>query len=140
MRRVLVLVPVVALATACGSPFTPTRLSPSVAEVFGGLYVQQQTQLGRTDVTRAGLKARGSCRRTGTSASGPGEDWACTVQYIDGDFPAAQFFEVQLKPDGCWKADGPPSTQPAELVDPVNGAHRPNPLSEFDGCLDTSWR
>jgi hypothetical protein len=58
------------------------------------------------------------------------------VQYLDGATATAQLFEVQLKPDGCWKADGPPATQPAELA----GTGAANPLAEFDGCLDTAWR
>ncbi|MCW2599277.1 MAG: hypothetical protein JWM02_1106 [Frankiales bacterium] len=140
MKRGLALSALVLAATACSSPLTPTRLGPPFAEVFGGLYATQQSQLGRTDVTARVLRPLASCRRTGTASDGPGEDWTCTVQYVDGGTVSAQSFEVQLKPDGCWKADGPPGAQPAELVDPATGTHRANPLAEFDGCLDTSWR
>jgi hypothetical protein len=44
-----------------------------------------------------------------------------------------------MKPDGCWKAEGPPTAQPAMLADPVTGRLSVNQLAEFDGCLDTSW-
>ncbi len=139
MRRLVSLLVLTVLAAACGTALTPERLGPSVAEVFVGLYTAQQEQLGRTDVRRESLRPLGSCRRTGTSPNGPGEDWACTVQYVDGPTAAAQPFEVQLKADGCWKAFGPPSLQPAQLVDAVTGAPTTNPLAEFDGCVDSSW-
>ena len=123
----------------CSTALTPPHLSSSFAETFAGLYATQQSRLGRTDVTPAGVRPQASCARTGTSTDGPGEDWLCRVGYVDQDTAYTQSFEVQLKPDGCWRADGPPTAQPAELVDPVDGTRTPNPLSEFDGCLDTSW-
>ncbi len=137
MKRLMVVVALV--ASGCGTALTPHALAPSFTEVFSGLYVRQQEQLGRTDVNQAELQPLGSCRRTGTAADGAGEDWLCTVQYVDAATATAQSFEVQLKPDGCWKADGPPTTQPAELTDALTGQPLTNPLAEFDGCLDTSW-
>jgi hypothetical protein len=119
---------------------TPAHVSDSFAEVFAGLYVSQQAALGRTDLTRASLHTRGLCHRTGSSSQGPGEDWLCAVQYVDADTVGTQSFEMQVKPDGCWKADGPPTLQPATLADPVTGVSIVNQLAEFDGCLDTSWR
>lgn len=137
MKR-LALLPVL-LVTACGTALTPAALAPSMGEVFAGLYVQQQTQQGRTDVAMTALHATAACRRTGPSPDGPGEDWTCTVQYVDGTTTATQLFEVQVKPDGCWKADAPAVTQPAQLTDATTGLPQTNPLAEFDGCLDTSW-
>lgn len=126
------------LVAGCSSTLTPDRLGPSVAEAFGGLYQAQQAQLGRTDVVRRDLRPLASCRRTGTSSDGPGEDWNCVVQYVDSDTAAVQSFEVRLKPDGCWTADGPPGTQPATLTDTQTGVMRTNPLAAYDGCLDPS--
>ena len=128
----------VGLCAACSTPLTPTRVGPSFVEVFTGLYVQQQAALGRV-VDGAALGALATCQRTGTDKDGPGEDWLCGVQYVDAGTATSQTFEVQVKADGCWKADGPPATQPPFLVDPVTQATRTNPLAEFDGCLDTSW-
>ena len=139
MRRLLPAAGLALLLSGCSTPLTADRLGPSVAEVFGGLYASQQSQLGRSDVAADRLRPLAACRRNGSSADGPGEDWSCTVQYVDGDAAAAQSFELQVKPDGCWKAEGPPASQPAELVDPSTGARSTNPLAEFDGCLDTSW-
>ena len=135
MRRALAALAV--LATGCASPLTPARLGPSFGEVFQGLYAQQQALLGRS-AEAGGLTT--TCRRTGTDGTGPGEDWVCAVQYVDTGTSGAQVFEVQVKPDGCWKATGAPAVQPAQLVDALSSAKRTNPLAEFDGCLDTSWR
>jgi hypothetical protein len=139
MRRSVGLLTAALLTAGCATALTPEHLAPSVAEVFGGLYASQQALLGRTDVHRGAVQPLASCRRSGPSSDGPGEDWSCTVQYVDGGAAAAQSFEVNLKPDGCWTADGPPATQPAQLTDAVTGAQVRNPLGEFDGCLDTSW-
>ncbi|MCU1601092.1 MAG: uncharacterized protein JWO22_1801 [Frankiales bacterium] len=135
MKRLLLLVPL--LLAGCGTPLTPSRVAPSFREVFVGLYAQQQQLLRREAVGKVDPLA--ACRRTGTDADGPGEDWVCSVQYVDLGTSSAQVFELQVKPDGCWKATGPPATQPAQLVDPVSSRPRTNPLSEFDGCLDTGW-
>lgn len=126
------------LLTGCGSALTREHLSPSFNTVFTQTYVRQQHLLGRHPLAPGQLQALSSCRRTGTSATGPGEDWQCLVTYLDVKKPAAQAFEVQLKSDGCWKANGSPTTQPAQLQAAVSGAPLTNPLSEFDGCLDTS--
>lgn len=136
MKRLLLVV----LATAaCASPLTSSRLRPSFAEAFTGLYVQQQALLGRA-VDPSDLKVVASCRRTGKDPAGPGEDWVCGVQLVDDGTAVAQAFEVQMKPDGCWKATGAPGVQPADVVDPGTRATTANPLAEFDGCFDTSWR
>jgi hypothetical protein len=137
--RIAVAAGVAVLATACATPATPKALSASFAQTFAGLYAGQQAQLGRTEVTPASLHAASHCRRTSGAAEGPGEDWVCLVQYADADTTATQSFEVQMKPDGCWKAEGPPAAQPAMLADPVTGRLSVNQLAEFDGCLDTSW-
>ena len=135
MKRLLLLAPL--LLAGCGTALTPTKVAPSFREVFVGLYAQQQELLGREAV--GSLDPLATCRRTGTVTEGPGEDWVCSVQYVDLGTSSAQVFEVQVKPDGCWKATGPPSTQPVQLVDPITSRLLANPLAEFDGCLDTGW-
>ena len=139
MRRLALPAAVLALCAGCGTAMTPATMGPAFGEVFAGLYATQQSRLGRTEVTPTSLQPRTTCARTGASIEGPGEDWLCKVQYVDQDTAYTQSFEVQVKPDGCWRAEGPPAAQPAELVDPVDGSRLTNPLAEFDGCLDTSW-
>lgn len=139
MKRLLAGAALLAVA-ACASPLTPSRLEGSFAATFGALYALQQSQDGRTDVTAVRLRPRATCHRTGVEQSGPGDDWTCTVVYVDTQTTFTQAFELQVKPDGCWRAEAPPVAQPAVRTDPLTGVTRPNPLSEFDGCLDTSWR
>jgi hypothetical protein len=128
------------LAVGCSTPATPTALSSSFADTFAGLYVGQQAQLGRAELTRDALHVQSTCTRRGAAQQGPGEDWVCLVRYSDADAPATQSFEVQVKPDGCWRAEGPPTVQPPTVADPATGRTSTNQLAEFDGCLDTSWR
>jgi hypothetical protein len=124
---------------ACASPLTSQSIEPSFARTFSGLYALQQADDGRTDVDARQLRTQASCLRTGPEANGPGEDWVCSVQYLDAGTGFTQSFEVQVKPDGCWRADAPPTAQPALHTDPSTGAKRANPLAAFDGCVDTSW-
>ncbi|MFN2539882.1 MAG: hypothetical protein ABR549_17255 [Mycobacteriales bacterium] len=138
MRRLLLVVPLLA-SSGCATPLTPQRVAPSLAEVFAGLYPAQQRLLGRDTVDGASLQALASCQRTGSDDDGPGEDWQCNVQYVDQGTASVQTFELQVKPDGCWKAQGTPGVQPATLVQPATQVMLANPLAEFDGCLDTSW-
>jgi hypothetical protein len=139
VRRLLVIVGVATACAACSTALTPDRITPSFRETFTGLYLTQQSRLGRIDVTLSPARPAATCARTGPTHRGPGEDWVCRVQYVDQDTVYTQSFEVQVKPDGCWKAEGLPTAQPAELIDPVDGSRRTNPLAEFDGCVDTSW-
>ena len=134
MKRLLLLLPVLA---ACSTALQPPSVSRDLARTFAGLYTQQQTDDGRAGVRVTDVHA--TCGRTGPDHDGPGEDWSCTVQYTDAGTSFTQTFELQVKPDGCWKAEAPPLAQPAVRVDPITGATRTNPLAEFDGCLDTSW-
>jgi hypothetical protein len=138
VRPALLVVPLL-LVGACATPLTPSRVSPSFLQVFQGRYAEQQRLLGRPGVAPGSLHATAACQRTGADGDGPGEDWLCGVRFVDQGTSTAQSFELQVKADGCWKADGAPATQPASLVDARSGATRTNPLSEFDGCLDTSW-
>ncbi|MDX6215797.1 MAG: hypothetical protein QOG99_1381 [Frankiales bacterium] len=138
MKRLLLAVPLL-LASGCATPLTPQRVGPSFVQVFTGRYAEQQRLLGRDPIAPGSLHALASCGRTGRDVDGPGEDWTCSVQYVDLATASAQVFELQVKPDGCWKADGTPATQPPQVVDPVTLIASTNPLVEFDGCLDTSW-
>jgi hypothetical protein len=137
--RPVVLLPLGLWLAGCSSVLTGAHLEPSFAEAWGGLYAVQQAQDGRTGLTRAALDPQAACRRTGPDSEGPGEDWVCAVRFRDVDTVLTQVFQVQLKPDGCWKAEGSPAQQPAVRLDPLTGKGRPNPLAEFDGCLDPSW-
>jgi hypothetical protein len=46
-------------------------------------------------------------------------------------------FDVNVRANGCYTAEGPPSViGPATIRRPGRG-FAPNPLSVFDGCFDT---
>ena len=139
MKRLLAGGALLAVA-GCGTPLTPGRVETSFAPTFAALYTLQQSQDGRTDVRAAALLPRATCHRTGVARSGPGDDWTCTVVYVDAQTSFTQVFELQVRPDGCWRAEAPPVAQPAVRTDPLTGVTRANPLAEFDGCLDTGWR
>lgn len=137
-RSALLVCAAVLTVTGCGGALQPAPLAASFAEVFTGVYATQQATTGRTDVLRDGQRPAGDCHRTGAVADGPGDDWTCTVRYVDLGTPGTQAYEVQLRPDGCWTATGAPAMQPPELLD-ATGQRTPNPLAVLDGCLDTSW-
>jgi hypothetical protein len=142
VRRLLVTpLPLALLLVAgCSTALTPTRLDASFAVTFSGLYALQQEREGRQGVDADALAATARCTRSGTAAQGPGEDWSCAVTYRDSATLFTQSFELQVKSDGCWRAEAPPTAQPARGTHRVTGATFVNPLAEFDGCVDTSWR
>ena len=137
MRRGLLLVVLALLG--CSTPLTPSRLEASFARTFSGLYSLQQEREGRSGIDPHALTAVARCVRSGSTHSGPGEDWSCAVTYRDSATLFTQSFELQVKNDGCWRAEAPPTAQPERGTHRVTGATFVNPLAEFDGCVDTSW-
>jgi hypothetical protein len=140
VRHAAAAVSLALLTASCSTPATPGALSSDFSDVFAGRYLGQRALLGPAVLTRATLHAQSRCQRSGPAKEGPGEDWVCLVRYDDPDGPATQSFELQVKPDGCWTAEGSATAQPPVLANPETGAVSVNPLAEFDGCLDTSWR
>lgn len=115
---VLVLVPMVA---ACGSPdVSRSRVEAAFGTTFGNLYAT-----GRPGVTPSSTGASATCDRGGATVAdeGAGDDWACLVSWVDpvGRLQQAAY-GVQVRPDGCWKAD-------AEAAAAAAGVPR-----AFDGC------
>ena len=139
MKRLLPFALPLLLLAGCSTRLTPERLSSSVGQTFTALYVTQQLDVGRTDVSATYIRPTTGCLRNGLQFTGAGEDWVCHVQYSDQNSPYTASFEVQLKTDGCWKATAPVAAQPPQIIDSFTGQGITNPLAEFDGCLDTSW-
>lgn len=137
MRRPALLLLALAL-TGCGPSFDAATLAGSVAPSFAALYARAQEQQGRTEVTAQGLLASATCTRGGgdTLDVGPGDDWHCLVSFTPpGSAPQQVRYEVTLKPEGCYTADGPPAVVGDATVIDVEGARRVNPVYAFDGCL-----
>lgn len=138
MRRAgIAVLPAALLLAGCGPSLDAPTLGTSVAATFAQLYLRAQQQQGRTDT--GDLRASAACTRGGgdTLDVGPGDDWRCLVTFTPTGVVAPQqvFYEVTLKPEGCWTADGPPAVVGDATVTDVDGVRRVNPVYAFDGCL-----
>lgn len=125
----------------CGSEVTSARLERSVSGTFSRLLVAQQREIGLRPPSADGLRTVATCRRgaDATGISGAGEDWSCVLSYSTSGGAGTVRLEVQAKPDGCWRADGGAAdVGPSTLRNVSTGDSVPNPLTEFDGCFDTS--
>jgi hypothetical protein len=73
-----------------------------------------------------------------TPYSGQGDDWHCTLSVIGRQAQQMPVgFDVNVRANGCYTAEGPPSViGPATIRRPGRG-FGPNPLFVFDGCFDT---
>lgn len=134
------IVPLLALAVlpACGPSFDAASLAASVGPTYAALSVRGAQLQGRTDVSARGLQVSAQCRRGGgdTLDVGPGDDWQCLVTSLPaGAVPQRVLYEVSLKPEGCWSADGPPAVVGDAQVLDVEGRRRNNPVYAFEGCL-----
>lgn len=137
MKRLL-LAPLLLALTGCGPVFDAQTLAGELGPTFSNLYVRAQEQQGRTDVTVELLSTQTTCTRGGgdTLDEGPGDDWACLVTFIDPSLGQKQVrYEVTLKPEGCFTADGPPPIVGDAKVADAQGVLRLNPVYAFDGCL-----
>ena len=133
-------VPLLLALTACaGGTVTRTGLERSFTTGFGNLYVRQQALLGHPGASVAAASVVVSCGRSGTTAAdGPGDDWRCTVVWLDAGRLTRATYDVLVRPTGCWTADGPPAVVgPQQLALPAGGT-AVNPLAGIDGCLDLS--
>jgi hypothetical protein len=140
VKRVIVLVLVAAalLATACRPDVTPSRVDGSIAPTFVNLYQLQRSLLGLPPAPDP--TATASCGRTGRGIpdSGAGDDWICQLSLSTGGrFQSLFTYELSVRADGCYTADGSPSVIGGAMLTTPSGAERVNPLFEFYGCFDT---
>lgn len=138
MRASLLAVPGLLLLTGCGPSYGADALAHAVGQSFANLYQQSTGLAGRTDVEADRLHATTSCQRGGgdTPDAGPGDDWHCLVTFADPVLGVRQVaYEVALKPDGCFTADGPPAVVGDAHITAADGRWRVNPVYAFDGCL-----
>ncbi|BEP13541.1 hypothetical protein acdb102_18520 [Acidothermaceae bacterium B102] len=138
MKRFLtagaVLLAATTLTGCSGGGVSADGLGRAVGTAYQRLYVVQQHDLGRTEVTPPDRAA--TCTRNG-SGSGSGS-WVCTVHfpYPDGHLVPLSF-DVEVQPIGCYTATGPPAVVgQLTLASPAGGSVT-NPLFAFDGCLAT---
>ncbi len=123
---------------------TANRLTASLKPTFEQLTIRQQLLLGRSVPRGAHLRDYASCVRRSGATKGPGEDWVCTVNLLVGLNGPNPFsltpvaFDVSVKANGCYKAQGPPSFIGQPQLRDSHGRERVNPLYQFDGCFDVT--
>ncbi len=129
--------------TACGqAALSRDRLQTAVTGTFTNLYALRQQQLGRPAPSAAALATTARCDKGGPNVAdeGPGDAWTCLVVWqADGPgTPIGATYEVKLATNGCYTADGPPSTVGQRQAADAEGALVLNPIASFDGCFDTT--
>jgi ABC-2 type transport system permease protein len=142
LRALLTMAAATAL-TGCGGSVDHTELAGAVGPTFARLYALHQHQRGH-DVSPGSVGAAATCGRAGSTdtGTGVGDDWRCAITYRSGrhSVPALATYSVQVKPNGCFTADG---DEPAELVSAptvtrADGVIVPNLLWQIEGCFDPS--
>jgi ABC-2 type transport system permease protein len=109
------------------------RLDAAIAPEFGNLVGLRERLIGRTPPAGSRLEVLSTCLRRGapTPYRGAGDDWTCTLSLVGSNLrqlPAN--YDVDVRPNGCYTAEGPASVGGATL----GGV--PNPLHAFDGCFE----
>lgn len=140
-----VLIVVLGAGTSLGPvAITQARLEASISSVFNDLTVLQQQELGRAVAKGAKLKLRTSCARHAGKSQGPGDDWTCTLTVLNAlpgfePFIATPvIYDVSVKSDGCYKAEGPPSFVGQQMMTAAHGGSIVNPVYTLYGCFDTT--
>lgn len=133
------LVAVVALIlTGCSPDITQARVDKAVGPTFATLYKLQQSLLGQPPVVNP--EAPAQCQRTGRGVpnNGAGDDWICQLPLtVNGQFQSTFIYDLEVRADGCYVANGSPSVVGGAMLTTPAGADKVNPLFEFDGCFDT---
>ena len=140
MKRIIALAFVAAalFLAGCGADITQVRVQDAVGPTFANLYQLQRSLLGLTPAVDP--QASALCQRTGrgVSNSGAGADWICQLTlYTRGQFQAVFPYELSVRADGCYVANGSPSLIGGARLTTPAGVNRVNPLFEFYGCFDT---
>lgn len=122
---------------------TEARLEKSVTATFSNLVRYQQRLLGHPAPPPSALLAYTTCARaTRDVNSGPGGDWTCSVQVLT---PAVALvtpgqvtipYDVDVQSNGCFRAQGPPTTVGGKTLTAQDGHQVINPLLTIYGCFD----
>lgn len=127
-------------AAGCsGDGITRPKLERSLGPTFSNLYADQQALLGRTPVVAASVTRFARCTRGLTSEHdrGAGPDWTCVVRFPSPDGHVEPItYEVDMRPDGCYAAQGPALVVGQQQLTDPSGRRRTNPLYAFNGCFD----
>jgi hypothetical protein len=124
------------------SAITKRRLQHDIRVTFNRLTIYQQQLLGRRVVPGTRINDTASCARRGSARSGPGGDWVCTLIVLvpHANSPDPQFepvdYDLSVKVNGCWSAEGPPSFVGNQTFRTPHGASVVNPLFRLEGCFN----
>ena len=135
---VVIVAGLVAASSLGPATVTAARLETSLGATFSNLTAYQQRLLGRAVPTGTTLDVLPTCARRGVStpSEGQGDDWHCVLTVLGpraSQTPVG--YDVNVRPNGCYTADGPPSfIGPATIRRRGHGVV-PNPLFVFDGCF-----
>jgi ABC-2 type transport system permease protein len=134
----------IALLTAASglgpTDMTARRLQAAITPTFEHLVLLQYLWRTRQMPSDPGLRAATRCQRGGGTrpARGPGDDWTCTTRILRPQVSNAPLtFEVTLRANGCFTAQGPPAIVGPLVLHDVQGRSFTNPLYAFDGCFGT---
>jgi ABC-2 type transport system permease protein len=132
----------VGLCFVGSDPVTPRQVEAALKPTFERLVFYQQELLGRPILPGAKLSDTDVCARRGLAQDGAGDDWVCTIEVLtpqDGtvtpNFEPVDY-DVTVKVNGCWSADGPPSFIGNETFKARHGGSVYNPLFEIYGCFN----
>ena len=147
LRALVIVVALIAVLAVVGNlgpaSITDTKLNDAIGSTFGNLTALQQTDLGRVVPAGTHLDDYAVCSRQGGKPvySGPGDNWLCII-YIPkltklGEFTEVHY-DVAVKPNGCYTAEGPESFIGPLTIHRPNGPPVLNPLFRFDGCFEVA--
>jgi hypothetical protein len=136
MKRALALAGL--LVAGCGSTgITSDRVSGSVAPTFEHLYRWKQQLEGASTAKPLDTKARCVKGDASVRDEGAGSNWVCTISFlVDGpDTPVSFNWNLTVKPNGCWTAEGTPVQLGGQTIRTRAGKPVANPIYAVDGCF-----
>jgi hypothetical protein len=120
---------------------TAAKLNRSIKLAFANLTALQQTDIGRHVPAGSHLDDSALCARQGVRNAyrGPGDNWLCHI-YIPNPpkEPTDVSYDVAVKPNGCYTAEGPESFIGPLTIHRPNGQAILNPLFRFSGCFEVA--
>jgi ABC-2 type transport system permease protein len=145
LRVLAIAVAVIALLGAVSNvgptSVTAKKLDRSIAQAFANLTTLQQTDLGRHVPAGSHLDDGAICLRQGVRHAyrGAGDNWLCTI-YIPNlpHEPTDVNYDVAVKPNGCYTAEGPESFIGPLTIHRPDGSPILNPLFRFNGCFEVA--
>jgi hypothetical protein len=127
---------VVLAVSGCTSSVTAAKVDNAIGPEFAALYARQQQLVGRPLATPASASASCSRANQAQRSTGAGDDWVCQLVLIGAGSARAYTYELNVKADGCFVADGPPALVGGLTLSTPKGGERVNPLFAFDGCFE----